>query len=55
MALQGTIRDASGTFHTLQGDSLDLETVVAAQSLLAYETAVFAAELESIHIEAVAE
>jgi len=55
MALQGIVRDAAGVTHTLNGDTLDLETIADEDSLLAYETTVFAAEWNSINVEVVAE
>ena len=55
MALQGTVRDASGVVHTLQGDSLELNQIVDPYTMLTENTTVFAVELGSIHIEVVGE
>lgn len=55
MMLQGVIRDAAGQVHALRGDTLDVESVVNARTLIAPETVVFAAEMNNIHLRAVAE
>jgi hypothetical protein len=55
MTLQGIILDAGNVLHTLQGDSLNLESIADPDVLLAPETAVFATETANIYIEMVAE
>jgi hypothetical protein len=55
MILQGTVRDAAGVEHTLQGDSLEISQVENPQALFTCQTTVFACEAPSIFIEAVAE
>lgn len=55
MMLQGILRDASGTIHTLQGDSLDLSHVTNGAHMLTQDTVVFAIELASIHITTIGE
>jgi hypothetical protein len=55
LRLEGRIRDASGVWHTLTGDSLDLTSIQDANVLLVPETCVFAAEIQNIHLVGVAE
>lgn len=55
MILQGILRDASGTIHVLQGDSLDLSRVSNGPHMLTQDTVVFAVELASIHITTIGE
>lgn len=55
MTLQGVIRDAAGTVHTLQGDVLDIGQITDHTKLLTQNTTVFAIELSNITLEAVGE
>lgn len=55
MILEGTVRDAAGVIHTIQGDSLELNLVNNPATMLTADTVVFATELGNIHIESVGE
>lgn len=55
MQLEGRVRDAGGTWHTLNGDSLDLTAIEDAATMLTPDTCVFAAEVQNIHLIGIGE
>jgi len=53
--LYGAVRDAAGVVYTMSGDTLDIERIVSASTLLTPETCVFATEAQQLNIEVIAE